>query len=136
MARNVRNLVTVEIPPEVKPYVTHDRDDLAAFYRGARMLVFPSIWFETFGIVGAEAMSHGVPVVASRIGALSNLVQDGVNGLLFEPGDPDDLANKVTRLWNDAELCRRLGRAARRKAIEEWSPGRHIERHRAVYREL
>jgi len=136
MARNERNLVTIDMPSEVEAVVTRDRDDLATFYRGARMLVFPSIWFETFGIVGAEAMSHGVPVVASRIGALANLVEDGVDGLLFDPGDSRDLADKVTRLWNDPELCRRLGQAARTKAEHEWNPRRHFERHLDLYREL
>src|SRR5690606_18664734 len=51
--------------------VSATREALSAFYRGARVLAVPSIWWETFGIVAAEASSHGVPVVASRIGALS-----------------------------------------------------------------
>ena len=50
--------------------MTRSKAELADFYRGARVLAVPSTWFETFGIVPAEAMSHGVPVVASRIEAL------------------------------------------------------------------
>jgi len=100
------------------------------------MLVFPSEWFETFGLVGAEAMSHGIPVVAARIGALEDLVDDEVNGLLFEPGNCNDLAAKVSRIWNDAELCRRLGRAAREKVLANWTKEAYFARLMAVYEEV
>jgi glycosyltransferase involved in cell wall biosynthesis len=137
LARNEKSLITVEIPPDASVVVTHGRDDLARFYRAARFVVVPSVWFETFGLVGAEAMSHGVPVVASRIGALAELVEDGVDGLQFEPGRPDDLADKMTRLWADADLRRRMGRAARQKVERVWSADRHFEQTCALYeREL
>jgi glycosyltransferase involved in cell wall biosynthesis len=81
-------------------------------------------------------MGHGIPLVASRLGALSCLVEDGVDGLLFEPGDPRDLSEKVRRLWDDPELCRRLGRAARQKAASLWRPALHFEHLNAVYKDL
>ena len=133
VSRNETSLVKTPVPSDIPVIVTRDQKELDDFYRGARMLVFPSIYFETFGLVGAESMSHGVPVIASRIGALANLVDDGVNGLLFEPGDPRDLAQKITRLWEDPELCRRLGKAARAKAATQWNPRRHFERLTAIY---
>ena len=134
--RNQDHAVDVKLDGSVEEVVTRTRGDLEAFYREARMLVFPSLWFETFGLVGAEAMSYGVPVVAARIGALSNLVDDGVNGLLFEPGNAEDLAEKVTRLWNDRELVRRLGRAAREKVLAHWTVDRYFERLSTVYDEV
>lgn len=112
---------------------TRNRDELAAFYRGARVFVMPSIWFETFGIVVGEAMSHGVPVVASRIGALAETTVDGVTGLLFEPGNVDELAAKLRQLWDDDELCRRLGRGARTHIENTASPRRHAELTIAAY---
>jgi glycosyltransferase involved in cell wall biosynthesis len=133
MSRHESSLVKATIPSDIPVVVTRDREGLDAFYRGARMLVFPSTYFETFGLVGAEAMSHGVPVIASRLGALAELVDDGVDGLLFEPGDPRDLAQKVARLWADPDLCRRLGQAARAKAASLWSPRSHFERTQSVY---
>ena len=136
LSRNEHYFVKVQLPPDADVVVTRGREDLNAFYRGARMIVLPSLWFETFGKVGAEAMSHGIPVIASRIGALSCLVEDGVDGLLFEPGNPRDLAKKVTRLWDDRELCRRLGRAARQKAISLWSPERYLESLVGVYEDV
>lgn len=61
----------------------------------ARMLVFPSEWYETFGRVGMEAFAKGTPVVAADIGAVAELVEHGENGLRFRPGDPEDLAQQV-----------------------------------------
>jgi hypothetical protein len=65
-----------------------------------------------------EAFAHGVPVLASRLGSMAEIVEDGVTGLLFEPGDPRDLAAKATWLARHPEECRRMGLAAR-KAFEK-----------------
>ena len=116
--------------------MTRSSDELAAFYRGARMLVVPSIWYETFGIVAAEAMSHGIPVVASAIGALQDTVSDGESGLLAAPGDAADLAQRLTQIWHDPDLCRRLGAGARARVTAEYTPDRHVERLREIYREV
>jgi glycosyltransferase involved in cell wall biosynthesis len=94
---------------------------LAQFYQGARFLVVPSLWYETFGLVAAEAMSHGLPVIASRIGALSDVVDDGKTGWLFTPGDVEELAQKMTALWHQPELSRQLGSTGREKVIREYS---------------
>ncbi len=131
--RHESSQVSVGLPPEVEEVVTRGKRDLDEFYRGARFLVFPSVWFETFGLVGAEAMSHGIPIVVSRLGALGELVEDGRDGLHFEPGDAADLAEKTLRLWNDPELCRRLGAAARLKAQREWTAERRLRRLLQVY---
>jgi len=126
LSRNKNFFVNVDLPPDAEVVVTIGRKDLAEFYRSARMLVVPSVWFETAPTVGAEAMSHGIPVIASNIGAVAGVVEDGVDGLLFEPGNARDLAEKVTRLWNDTELCRRFGRNARAKAVRRWNPETHV----------
>ncbi len=112
-----------------------DRGQLARFYRLARFLVIPSIWFEPFGLVVAEAMGHGLPVIGSRIrGALPELVEDGVTGFLFEPGNTEDLADKMKLLWENPELCKKMGQAGREKAIREYSEDVFYERLMAVYR--
>ena len=123
-----------EVPlPADLPTVSLDRRDVNAFYRDARIVVFPSIWFETFGLVAAEAMSHGIPVVASRIGAIPCLFDEGVDGVLFQPGNAEELAKKVQELWADPERCARLGRAAREKAQRRWTSEAHLERLLGVY---
>ena len=119
--------MNVDLPPDAEVVVTTGKKDLQEFYRGARMLVMPNKWFETFGLVGAESMSHGIPVIGSNLGSTANLIEDGVDGLLFEAGNAQDLADKVTRLWNDTELCRRLGQNAREKAIRLWNSERHVQ---------
>lgn len=60
-------------------------------------LIFPSIWYEAFGLVNIEAFSYGVPVLASKIGAPASLIIDGYNGFHFEPGNVDSLKGVVTR---------------------------------------
>lgn len=100
---------------------------VAEFYRRARMVVVPSIWFETFGLVPAEAMAHGIPIIASRIGSLQRTVADGVSGLLFEPGNVGELAEKITRLWQDDALARRLGEGGFKMARERYSPAVSFE---------
>lgn len=132
-SRNAHSLVIEDMPPEIPVDVTTTRAQLDAFYRGARMLVFPSTFFETFGLVAAEAMSHGVPVIASKMGAMDGLFHDEVEGLYFEPRNAEQLAAQMKRLWNDPELCRRLGRAGRKRAMELWTPDKHFERLMAVY---
>lgn len=116
--------------------MTRTPAELAQFYRGARVLAAPSLYYETFNIVAAEAMSHGVPVVASRIGALPETVPDGEGGLLFPPGDAKQLAACLRTVWDDARLCRELGRSARQHVIDEFTEQAHFERTTRVYREV
>ncbi len=106
---------------------------LNAFYRNSRIVVLPSRCLETFGLPLAEAMWHGKPVVASRIGGVPSIVQDGVTGLLAEPGNVSDLAEKIHALWERPELCRTMGQAGRAKALKEYSPQRYYERLMAAY---
>lgn len=111
-----------------------NRIQLASFYEKARFVVVPSIWSEVFGMVAIEAMSYGLPVVASRLGGLAEIVKDGITGLLFNPGDPDDLAEKMKMLWQDKELCSRMGMAARERVILEYSEDVYYKRLMAVYK--
>lgn len=107
-------------PSNVKFVGELPREEVAGFLRGARFLVVPSVWYEAFGIVAIEAMAQGRPVIASRIGALSDVVDDGVNGYLVEPRKPEALATKIGDLWADPERVDSLGLAARHKAIHEY----------------
>jgi len=106
---------------------------LEEFFRGCRLLVLPSTWYEGFPGVLIEAMLHGKPVVCSRLGGLPEIVDDGVNGLLFEPGNSSDLATKIERLWSRPDLGVEMGRAGRAKVLREYSPARYYERLRQVY---
>lgn len=109
------------------------RDELSSFYANARIIVLPSICFEGFPGVIAEAMLHAKPVVCSRIGGLPEIVDDGVTGLLSEPGNAEDLAGKIRYLWDRPALCREMGQAGREKVLREYSPEKYYERLMAVY---
>jgi len=109
-------------------------DSLNDFYANARIIVVPSIWYETFGMVVIEAMLHKRPVIGARVGAIQDTIQDGVTGFLFEPGNSDDLASKIRYLWEHPDLCHQMGQAGREKALREYSPEKYYERLMAVYK--
>lgn len=81
--------------------------------RNAKLLILPSRVYENFSVSVLEAYAMGKPVVASRIGAVAEMVREGETGLLFEPGQPADLAQKIRRLCDPPEQIAGLGRAAR-----------------------
>jgi glycosyltransferase involved in cell wall biosynthesis len=108
-------------------------DELLTFYKMARLLVVPSVWFEPFGMVAADAMALGLPVVASRVGGLPDVVDEGVTGLLFEPGDAADLAQKIGRIWDAPALGTQLGKAGRAKAMQRYSQQAYYRNLLAAY---
>lgn len=99
----------------------------------ATAVIVPSECPETFGRVVIEAFACGRPVVASRIGALAELVRDGETGLLFEPGDAEDLAAKLIRLLRDDDLRERLGCAGRAEYLAKYTPEENYQKLIACY---
>lgn len=96
-------------------------DQVLAAIGNARFLAFPSIWYETFGRSMIEAFATGTPVIASDIGSMRELVTDEHTGLHFRAGDPADLAAKAKRLFEDDDLFRNLGAAARKEFEQKFS---------------
>lgn len=107
--------------------------DIEPYYRSADLLVVPSRW-EGFGLVAAEAMRAGLPVIASNVGGLAEVVADGETGLLFTPGDDDALANAIRSLSQPER--RRMGPAGRRRFLELFTIERAHEELSALYRNL
>ncbi len=83
---------------------------------GADLLCAPSLSGESFGMVLTEAFAAGTPVIASNIAGYSDVVTDGVDGLLVPPGDPQRLAEELQRVHHEPERLRTMGEAARRSA--------------------
>lgn len=101
----------------------------------ADLLVLPSEW-EAFGIVLAEAMACGTPVVATRVGGAPDVVQDGVTGKLVEYGDVRALAGAMDALLADPSMRRRMGAAGQARAFAEYSWDAVVERTIRLYDEL
>ena len=97
------------------------REELARCYREADVFVFPSLWNELFGMPTAEAMSSGVPVVASRIAGLPEVVEHGKTGLLVEPGNSSALADAIIRLLEQDNLRLSMGRAGRQRVLHNFT---------------
>lgn len=86
-------------------------NDTSDYYRFFDIFIFPTLWqLEGFGLVVTEAMSYGIPVVASDFGPVPEIIEDGKSGILFRAGDKKDLARKVTALILDSEKRDRIAR--------------------------
>jgi colanic acid/amylovoran biosynthesis glycosyltransferase len=106
--------------------------ELGPYYGRAAVVCVPSRR-EGYGMVAREAMAHGRPVVATRVGGLADAVDDGETGYLVEPGDVPALRAALERLLGDADLRRRLGAAARARAAERFSWDGYVESAVRVY---
>jgi glycosyltransferase involved in cell wall biosynthesis len=109
--------------------------DVAAVLRRADVLVHPARW-EGFGLALLEGMLCALPVVASGVSSIPEIVVDGETGLLVPPGDPGALRGAIERVLSDAELRLRLGEAGLRRAHTEFSVERMARRTLAVYDEI
>jgi glycosyltransferase involved in cell wall biosynthesis len=107
--------------------------ELLAAYAQADICVVPSLIYESFSYACAQAMACGLPVVASRIGGISETVEDGVTGILVEPGDVQGLAQAIVWLAQDRELRERMGAAGRAKVEELYAPSRVAKMNLVVY---
>jgi glycosyltransferase involved in cell wall biosynthesis len=105
------------------------------YLRKASAVIIPSICYETFSIAAIEAMSVGTPVIASRLGSLPFVIDDGISGVFFEPGDGEDLARKITQLINTPELLNELGSNGRRLVDQNYSQESHFEKLNKIYLE-
>lgn len=112
-----------------------DGKDKAALYRDATVFCLPS-QFESFGIAALEAMFHGTPVVATRIGGLADLVEHGTTGYLVAPNDGQALAAALHRIVSQPWRRRQMGIAARalahRRYAAETIAGQYVDCHRAI----
>lgn len=109
-------------------------NSLKEIVRGALGVIIPSEWYENAPISVLEAFGFGKPVIASRIGGIPEMIDDGVNGYLFEPGNTIDLRNKLEELLDMPDgRIRDMGKAARRKVEKEYSAEMHYERLLTVY---
>jgi glycosyltransferase involved in cell wall biosynthesis len=101
------------------------RDDVPALLQRCDLVVVPSHW-EGFGLIAAEAMAAGKPVIASSASSLPEIVRDGQEGLLVPPGQPDALASAILRLIRDSDLRQALGHRGLLRAREHFTHERMV----------
>ncbi|MCM0081382.1 glycosyltransferase family 4 protein [Geomonas sp. Red32] len=100
----------------------------------SRLLVLPSLCFEGFPMVIREAFALGVPVAGSNLGSIPCIVEDETNGVLFTPGDPDDLLAKVRTAWEEPLLLEGFARRARRSFEEHYTADSNYRALQEIYR--
>ncbi len=103
--------------------------------RGARVLVFPSEWYEGMPMAIVEAFACGVPTVGPRLGGMREMIEDGANGLLFAPADPADLAARLRWAFDHAAELAAIGRAARAAYEARYTAAANCARLLDIYRE-
>lgn len=96
-------------------------------------LVLPSVWYEGFPLVLLEAFATGTPVIASRIGSLGELVEDGVTGLMADPGNAADLAARIRWATTHPDKMRRMGLNGRRMYEARFRGQTHLDALREAY---
>lgn len=101
--------------------------ELDQAYAALDVLLAPSICFETFGMLGLEAMEHSKPVVTSTFGGCPEVIAHGETGFAVNPFDIDALAGAISRLLEDPALARRMGAAGRRRLEERFGMGRLVD---------
>ena len=112
-----------------------ERSDLGPLLAQADLFVLPSEQ-ESFGLAALEALASGLPVVASRVGGLPEVVRDGETGRLVPPRDPPALAAAVLELLGDGARRAAMAREAREDAVTRFRPAPVVERVEAIYREV
>jgi glycosyltransferase involved in cell wall biosynthesis len=111
-----------------------DPDACAAAMAAARAVVLPSAWEETFGLAAVEAMALGVAPVAAAHGAFPELITDGVDGVLFRPGDPAALAEVLGRADANRGQFEEYGAQARKTYEQRFDPADSLQGLLEIYR--
>jgi len=112
------------------------REAVLSAMKGARFLIFPSQWYECFPATLLEAFACALPVIASNIGAIAEIVDDGKTGLHVIPGDAHGFAEKIRWAWTHQREIDLMGRNARREYETKYSSERNYDRLMEIYRSV
>jgi glycosyltransferase involved in cell wall biosynthesis len=119
--------------PSVQPVGQLDAAACAQVMAAARAVILPSAWEETFGLAAVEAMALGVPPVAAAHGSFPELIDNEVNGALFRPGDPDDLARVLIEIDSNPGQYEAYGKQARVAYENKFDPAASMQRLIDIY---
>jgi glycosyltransferase involved in cell wall biosynthesis len=116
-------------------YFAGYQEDVAGYYRLFDAFVLPSVT-EGTPVSAIEALASGTPVVANRVGGVPDVVRDGVDGFLVEPGDIQGAAERIAALASDADLRGRMGDTGRARVLERYAVSRLVDDVDRLYRAL
>jgi len=134
--RDIQNMIRERrLGESVKLLGSLDQSAMAAWYSKSQIVAVPSLWPEPFGRVGPEAMSHGVPVIASGRGGTTDWLQHEQNGLVADPSDRHGLAAAILRILGDRDLYLTLSANAR-ESVKRFETGTYMDRLEKVYLEV
>jgi glycosyltransferase involved in cell wall biosynthesis len=119
--------------PSVRLTGQLDAAECTAAMAAARAVILPSAWEETFGLAAVEAMALGVPPVAAGHGSFTELVTDGVDGVLFRPGDPESLAQALADAASVPDKFAEYGRQARKTYEQRFDPADSVRKLTGIY---
>lgn len=128
---DLRNAAAVN--PNIEILGKQSREAVAALMRQASFLLFPSRCYEGFPMVIAEAYAAGLPVLASRLGSMVELVRDGETGMLFDPDDPHEIAQCVERMFGSQLKVRKMSAAAREEYLERYTAEKNYKQLMHIY---
>jgi glycosyltransferase involved in cell wall biosynthesis len=125
--------------PQLAPYVQFtgavSDEDLQKHYHSCDLFVAPSL-YESFGLIYLEAMNYAKPVIGCRAGGIPEVIDEGVTGLLAEPGDPDSLTEAILTLAQSPTKLYEMGLAGRQQLLSRFSHVQMAERFATVYRQM
>ncbi|MDD1620150.1 MAG: glycosyltransferase [Methylococcaceae bacterium] len=119
--------------PNIEALGRQNATEVSQLMRRAAFLVLPSEWYEGFPLVLVEAFAHGLPVLASRLGSMADIIEDSETGLLFSPGDAKDLADKAKWLFENPQQAQKLGENARNTFLAKYTAERNYGELMAIY---
>ncbi|WP_276371995.1 glycosyltransferase family 4 protein [Chryseolinea sp. H1M3-3] len=123
-----------------KPNVTYlgfqQKPVIMDYLKRCRALLFPSVCYEGFSMTLLEAFSAGTPVIASKLGSMAEIVQDHENGLHFEPGNPQDMVDKINLINEDPDLAQKLSQNARKTYMDLYTPEKNYTILLDIYTQL
>jgi glycosyltransferase involved in cell wall biosynthesis len=121
----------------VNPYVNYlghlSRENAFTMIRTALALLLPSVWYEGFPMAIVEAFACGKPVIGSRLGSIAELIEEGKTGLLFEPGNGDDVVEKIHWAQEHPEEMRRMGMNARKEYAAKYTAEQNYKILMSIY---
>jgi len=113
-----------------------EKGELIKLAQKSKFVIMPSIWYEVFGLSILESFALGKPVVGSNIGAIPELIKEGKTGLLFEPGNSRQLADKIDKLNCQADNMVEMGKNARKMVEDKFGIEEYYEKIKEIYKNL